>query len=367
MSEITTLTLHHPQGDTPIYVGAGALAACRPDLATWIEGRTVFVVASAKVRALHGGLLEEAMAGAAQGRGLDVPDGEEAKELGVAQRLWAEMLSGGGKRDSRVIAFGGGSVGDLTGFVAGCFLRGVEFVQVPTTLLAQVDAAVGGKTGINQPAGKNTIGLFYHPRMVVADTELLRTLPEPEIRSGLVEVLKMGIVSSIELFNRLEEKLGELLAGDAKALAPVVAAAIQGKIEIVERDPTEQGERRLLNLGHTLGHALETSMGYRALRHGEAVAYGTLFAIRLASRRGELDRATAERIRGLLSRFRLPELPELAAGELMEIIARDKKARESGLSWILPRQLGQCEIVADIAESEVLQELEPFLADPFVG
>jgi 3-dehydroquinate synthetase len=146
-----------------------------------------------------------------------------------------------------------------------------------------------------------------------------------------------------------------------------VAAAIRGKIEIVERDPTEKGERRLLNLGHTLGHALETALGYRALRHGEAVAYGTLFAVRLASRRGELDRATAERIRGLLTRFRLPELPELAAGELMEIIARDKKARESGLSWILPRQLGQCEIVDDIAESEVLQELEPFLADPFVG
>ncbi|MGB5817015.1 MAG: 3-dehydroquinate synthase [Thermoanaerobaculia bacterium] len=367
MSEITTLSLRHPLGDTPIHVGAGALAACRSELASWIEGRVVFVVANAKVRALHGGTLEEALAAAAQRYVLDVPDGEEAKELGVAQRLWAEMLSVGGKRDSRVVAFGGGSVGDLTGFVAGCFLRGVEFVQVPTTLLAQVDAAVGGKTGINQPAGKNTIGLFHHPRMVVADTELLRTLPDTEIRSGLMEVLKMGILSSTELFNRLEERLGDLLAGDSEALAPVVAAAIQGKIDIVERDPTEQGERRLLNLGHTLGHALETSMGYRTLRHGEAVAYGTLFAVRLASRRGELDQTTADRIRGLITRFQLPELPDLAAGELMEIIARDKKARESGLSWILPRQLGRCEIVDDIAESEVLQELEPFLADPYVG
>jgi 3-dehydroquinate synthase len=348
-------------------VGAGALAACRSDLATWIEGRTVFVVANAKVQDLHGGLLGEALTRAAHQQVLEVPDGEEAKELGVAQRLWAEMLSAGGKRDSRVIAFGGGSVGDLAGFVAGCFLRGVEFLQIPTTLLAQVDAAVGGKTGINQAAGKNTIGLFHHPRMVVVDTELLRTLPEPEIRSGLMEILKMGILSSTELINRLEEKLGDLLAGDAQVLAPVVAAAIQGKIDIVEQDPTEKGERRLLNLGHTLGHALETSMGYRALRHGEAVAYGTLFAVRLASRWGELDRTTADRIRGLLTRFRLPELPELAAGELMEIIARDKKARESGLSWVLPRQLGQCEIVDDIAESEVLQELEPFLADPFVG
>lgn len=367
MSAITTLSLRHPQGDTPIHVGAGALAACRPDLAAWIEGRTVFIVAPARVRELHGEQLEETLAAAAHRHCLEVPDGEEAKELRVAERLWAEMLTSGGKRDSRVIAFGGGSVGDLTGFVAGCFLRGVEFLQVPTTLLAQVDAAVGGKTGINQPAGKNTIGLFHHPWKVVADTELLGTLPAPEIRSGLMEVLKMGILSSPELFTRLEDGLEDLLAGDPQALAPAVAAAIQGKIDIVERDPTEKGERRLLNLGHTLGHALETALGYRALRHGEAVAYGTLFATRLALRRGQLDPAIADRIGGLIGRFRLPELPAVATRDLIEIMARDKKARESGLSWILPRGLGECEIVADIAESEVLQALEPFLTDPFVG
>ena len=367
MSEITTLNLRHPEGDTPIHVGGGALAACRADLAAWVEGRNVFVVTSAPVGALHGEALEAVLAGAARRHLLEVPDGEEAKELDVARHLWAEMLAGGGKRDSRVIALGGGSVGDLTGFVAGCFLRGVEFLQVPTTLLAQVDDAVGGKTGINQPAGKNTIGLFHHPWRVVADTELLRTLPESEMRSGLMEVLKMGILSSAELFDRVEGSLEDLLAGDPEALAPAVAAAIQGKIDIVERDPIERGERRLLNLGHTLGHALETSMGYGALRHGEAVAYGTLFAVRLAGRRGGLDPVTGERIRGLISRFRLPELPAVAAGELMQIIARDKKARESGLSWILPRRLGECEIVTDIGESEVLQELEPFLADPFVG
>jgi 3-dehydroquinate synthase len=367
VSALTTLSLHHPQGDTPIHVGAGALAACGSDLASWTEGRTVFVVASAKVRALHRSKLDQALAGAAHRHLLDVPDGEEAKELGVAKQLWAEMLSAGGKRDSRIIAFGGGTVGDLAGFVAGCFLRGVEYLQVPTTLLAQVDAAVGGKTGLNLPAGKNAVGLFNHPWAVVADTELLRTLPDPEIRSGLTEVLKMGILSSPELFGRLEEELGDLLSGDPEALAPVVAAAAQGKIDIVERDPTEKGERRLLNLGHTLGHALETSMGYRALRHGEAVAYGTLFAVRLAIRRGGLDRTTAGRIRGLFTKFRLPELPEVSAPEVMEIIGRDKKARESGLSWVLPRELGRCEIVSDIEESEVLEELEPFLADPFVG
>jgi 3-dehydroquinate synthase len=367
VSEITTLCLHHPLGETPLRVGAGALAACRPDVESWIEGKTVFVVSSDEVWSLHGGLLEEPLAAAARRHVLEIPDGEEAKELGVAERLWAEMLAAGGKRDSRVIALGGGSVGDLSGFVAGCFLRGVEFLQVPTTLLAQVDAAVGGKTGINQVAGKNTIGLFYHPWMVVADTELLQTLPESEIRSGLMEVLKMGILSSPELFARVEEGLEDLLAADPQALAPAVAAAIRGKIEIVERDPTEKGERRLLNLGHTLGHALETSTGYGALRHGEAVAYGTLFALRLAGGTGKLDPTTAERIRRLLARFRLPELPAVAAGELMQIIARDKKARESGLSWILPRELGRCEIVADISESQVLQEMVPFLADPFVG
>jgi len=202
---------------------------------------------------------------------LEVADGEAAKTVESAAGLWNRMLAAEGKRDSRVVAFGGGSAGDLAGFAAGCFLRGLEFVQIPTTLLAQVDAAIGGKTGVDLPGGKNTVGLFHHPALVVCDTAILPTLPRGELRSGLVEVIKMAALLDLELLALVEEHLDLLLAGDAAALGPVVAGAAAAKIGVVECDPTEQGDRRLLNFGHTLGHALES---VRGLRHGEAVALG---------------------------------------------------------------------------------------------
>ena len=189
MSDVTRLELSHPSGVTRLASGPGALAATAAETGDWLADRTVFVVTSPTVRELHGGLLETTLAPARRTTVLEVPDGEVAKELAEAERLWRDMLAAGGKRDSRVVAFGGGSVGDLAGFVAGGFLRGVEVVQVPTTLLAQVDASVGGKTGVNLPGAKNSVGLFHHPRAVVADTRVLATLPAAEIRSGLAEVI----------------------------------------------------------------------------------------------------------------------------------------------------------------------------------
>ena len=274
------------------------------------------------------------------------------------------MLAAGGKRDSRLLAFGGGSVGDLGGFAAGCFLRGIEFVQVPTTLLAQVDAAVGGKTGVDLPGGKNTVGLFHHPRWVVSDTSVLATLPREELRSGMVEVVKMVALLDPDLFVRLEERMETLLAGDPAALGPVVTAAAAAKIGVVERDPTEQGDRRLLNFGHTLGHAIEAACGYIGLRHGEAVGYGILFALRLALSRG-LDRRTAERIHALILRLGLPPLPELDPETLLAAMARDKKALESGLVWVLPRTLGEGWMANGVPSQEVQAELRTFLRHPF--
>jgi 3-dehydroquinate synthase len=293
-----------------------------------------------------------------------VEEGEGAKNVSTAERLWNEMLDAGGKRDSRVIAFGGGSVGDLAGFAAGCFLRGIEFVQIPTTLLAQVDAAIGGKTGVDLPGGKNTVGLFHHPRRVVADTSLLPTLSRGELRSGLVEVVKMAALLDPPLLARVEENLETLLAGDPGALEPVVAAAAAAKIGVVHRDPTEQGDRKLLNFGHTLGHALESAGGYSGLRHGEAVAYGLLFVLRLAARRG-LARDLGPRLAALLARFDLPPLPSAMPEELLAHMARDKKAREKGLTWVLPAALGEGRMADDVPSEEVLSELGPFLADPF--
>lgn len=364
MSFYRALTLRHPAGVTPVLVGENAISTALPDLSRWLQGRTVFVVSSAPILALHGERLEPLRSAAARWVVLEVEDGEAAKTVGTAERLWNAMLEAGGKRDSRVLAFGGGSVGDLAGFVAGCFLRGLEFVQIPTTLLAQVDASIGGKTGVDLPGGKNTVGLFHHPAMTVCDTALLPTLPREELRSGLVEVIKMAALLDPELFVRVEEDLDPLLAGDPAALGPVVAGAAAAKIGVVERDPEEHGERRLLNFGHTLGHAIESSCAYAGLRHGEAVAYGILFALRLAGPRG-LDPDLAGRLRTLLGRLGLPPLPPLDPAGLIALMARDKKAREGGLVWVLPARWGEGIMTSGVPWEEVSAELAELLRNPF--
>jgi len=360
------LTLRHPRGETPVVSGHGALDATGRELSTWLAGRTVFLVTTPRVHELHGRRLAELEEPAARWEVLEVPEGEGAKSVATANRLWNRMLEAGGKRDSRLLAFGGGSVGDLGGFVAGCFLRGIAFVQLPTTLLAQVDAAIGGKTGVDLPGGKNTVGLFHHPFRVVEETGFLVTLPRAELRSGLVEVVKMALLLDPALLERTEAELPRLLEGDPVALGPVVASAAAAKIGVVERDPVEKGERKLLNFGHTLGHAIEASLGYDGLRHGEAVAYGILFALRLAELRG-LDAGVSRRMRDLLARFGLPPLPPLDPSALMDHMGRDKKARESGLAWVLPTALGHGEVVEDLEPRRVGRELEAFLRDPWAG
>ena len=374
---LTELTLAHAAGTTPLVIGPGALAAAADRLAPWLAGRTLFVLSAPPVRALHGERLQALAAAAAQRVDLDAPDGEAAKRVTVAERLWERMLEAGGRRDSRLVAFGGGSVGDLGGFVAGCFLRGIEWAALPTTLLAQVDASIGGKTAVDLPGGKNTVGLFHHPAAVVADVDLLATLPRRDLAGGLVESIKMALVLDADLFVRLERDLEALLAADPAALAAVVAASAAAKVGVVESDEREAGRRRLLNLGHTLGHAVESALGYSpagdGLTHGEAVAYGLLFALRLAERRG-LDAAEPElfaRVRRLVARLGLPPLPagRLDAGDLVSRLGRDKKARRQGLVWVLPRCLGdgraEGEMVASLGAGEVRAEVARFLAEPF--
>ncbi len=361
-------SLRHPRGRTRILIGAGLLTGSdlAEILAPWLSGRTLFVVSSEPIRRLHGVSLAKLTAAAGRRVDLDVPDGEVAKSLEHAGELWNAMLAAGGKRDSRLLTFGGGSVGDLGGFVAGCFLRGIEYVQVPTTLLAQVDAAVGGKTAVDLPGGKNTVGLFHHPEWVLADTSVLSTLPEGEIRSGLVEVVKMAALLDPALLTRVEADLPRLLTGDAEALGPVVAAAAHAKAKVVEADPAEGDLRRILNFGHTLGHAIEGALAYETLRHGEAVAYGLLFASRLAVRRGSA-RELEGRLRALLRRFELPPLPALDASELVAFMGRDKKALEGGLVWVLPKELGLGEMVSGIGREQIETELDLFLRDPWAG
>jgi 3-dehydroquinate synthase len=357
---VERFTLRHPRGTTAIVAGAGALEAAAAELAAAVAGRALFVVSAAPILLLHAGALAPLRAAARRAAVLEVPDGEAAKTVGEAERLWRRLAELGGKRDSVVAAFGGGSVGDLAGFAAGAFLRGVDLLQIPTTLLAQVDAAVGGKTGVDLPEAKNAVGLFHHPRMVVCEAALLATLPSEELRSGLVEALKTGAVLDATLVERIERDLPRLLAGDPAALGPVAVAAARAKAALVESDPEEAGSRQLLNLGHTLGHALETAIGYGRLRHGDAVAHGIAFAVRLAARRG-LDAAWGARLEALIARLEVPPLPPLAAGALLPLLARDKKASEAGLVWVLPVSPGRAERTRGVAAAEVAEELERFL------
>jgi 3-dehydroquinate synthase len=358
------LALEAPPGESRMWLGAGALAAARGELDGWCEGRSVFVVATPRVLALHRAALA-ALGAAKRLEILEVPEGEAAKTLEVAGRLWQELLVRGLKRDGRIVGFGGGSVGDLAGFVAATALRGVDFALWPTTLLAQVDASIGGKTAIDLPAGKNTVGAFHLPRFVVAEAEWLGTLEAAEARAGWVEAIKKALAFDGDLFARFEAT-SDLERGFAPQLVPLLVDAAAHKLDVVRRDPYEAGDRKLLNLGHTLGHAIETASEAGSLRHGECVLYGMLFALRLSVARG-LAVADAARVRRLLARLEPPALLQTFTVEsLQTLMARDKKAAEGGITWVLPRAIGRAELEV-VTAHEVAALLPAFLADPWAG
>jgi 3-dehydroquinate synthase len=367
---VERLALRYPGGVTHLFHGEGALAFAGDELVPWLAGRRAFVVTTPAVWRLHGADLAPLLAAAAGVEVLEVPEGEPAKTLAEAERLWRQMLRAGGKRDSRLLAMGGGSVGDLGGFVAGAFLRGIGCVQLPTTLLAQVDAAIGGKTAVDLPEAKNSVGLFHHPFAVVADTRWLATLDARQRRAGLVEVIKMAFLLDAPLFERVEAKLFDLLAGEGAALAAVVPAAAAAKAAVVERDPKEDGERALLNFGHTLGHALEAAAGYSGLLHGEAVAWGMLFALRLAASRG-LEPGAGRRLAAVVRGLALPPMPEVGVEELLAFLGRDKKAREGAgpgtapsVGWVLPQAVGRGRWGVRVPAEELEAALAAFLAEP---
>jgi 3-dehydroquinate synthase len=261
-----------------------------------------------------------------------------------------------------LVAFGGGVVGDMTGFLAAIYMRGVPYVQVPTTLLAQVDSSIGGKTGSNLAAGKNLIGSFHHPLDVLADTDLLATLPAAELRAGLQESVKAGVIYDAKLFAYLERNADAVLAGDAKALTHVVAASVRVKADVVANDERESGLRMILNYGHTLGHAIEAATGYKQLLHGEAVGWGSIAATRLGWMRGMIGERDAERIIALILRYGPLSSFRATAEKLVALTASDKKNRSGTLSFVLPKKIGVVEIVRDVTKDEMLAAAEGMLA-----
>jgi 3-dehydroquinate synthase len=269
-------------------------------------------------------------------------DREHEKRLATVQEIARQLIRAGADREAILVAVGGGVVGDVAGFVAATYLRGVRLVHVPTTLVAQVDSAIGGKTGVNLPEGKNLVGAFYHPKVIVVDPDLLSTLPHREYRSGLYEVIKYGVIADLPLFIYLWQKMPALLRRDPAALAYVIPRCIRFKAQIVERDERESGLRQVLNFGHTFGHALEAFTGYRRFLHGEAVAWGMIAATAFALASGRLSLRDGFGIISLIGEVGpLPPLPTIPATKLHRLLAGDKKSRGGEVRWVLPRRIGK--------------------------
>jgi 3-dehydroquinate synthase len=350
-------------GDRPyrIEIGDGLLRDGAA-LAAHVRGRHVFVVSDTHVGPLYARMLADAL----QAQRTDarvivscIPAGESAKTLERFSELLRELADFGATRDACIVALGGGVVGDLAGFVAACWMRGIDCLQVPTTLLAMVDSAVGGKTAVDLPQGKNLVGAFHPPRAVFADTSTLRTLPDRELRAGLAEVVKYGAIRDAGFLDWLEQHVDALLLRDGDALADAIARSCAHKADIVARDPFERGERALLNFGHTFAHAIEAEQGYGGFNHGEAVAVGMVCAARLSARLDMATDADAERLAALLQRFGLPTAlpPGLASDALLARMRLDKKATAGTLRFILWHGPGAADIIEGVPDADVREVL----------
>ncbi len=351
-----TLTVSLSERSYPIYIDAGLLSG---DLIRrHVRASQVMVVTNETIAPLY---LDKVLL-RLDGLKVDtvvLPDGERYKSLTVLETVFDALLDKRHARTTTLVALGGGVIGDMTGFAAACYQRGVDFIQVPTTLLAQVDSSVGGKTAVNHPRGKNMIGAFYQPQAVVIDTDVLATLPAREFGAGLAEVIKYGLIRDAEFFGWLESNMAALMARDPAALAYAIERSCQNKADVVAADETEQGDRALLNLGHTFGHAIETATGYSEWLHGEAVAVGMLMAAEFSARLGWFDAAELPRIQALLKAAALPlQPPAMTAQQFLDLMALDKKVHDGQLRLVLMKQIGKAVVSADYPGEMLRQYLE---------
>ncbi len=341
----------------PIFIGAGAMEQAE-ELNRAIPARDVLLVTNTTVGPLYADKLAAALA-PRRCVEVELPDGETHKTLANVTRMLDILIANRFGRDACVVALGGGVVGDMAGFAAACYQRGIAFVQVPTTLLAQVDSSVGGKTGVNHPGGKNLIGAFHQPAAVFADTNSLDTLPDRELRAGLAEVIKYGLIVDRGFFDWLEAHATELLARNPEALAHAIRRSCEIKAEIVGRDEREQGERALLNLGHTFGHAIESATNYSTWLHGEAVGAGMLLAADMSKRLGWVTEADVERVEGILRRFGLPvDVSALPAAALAEKMKIDKKVAAGRIRLVLLKAIGKSVVTGDYADAALRETLQ---------
>jgi 3-dehydroquinate synthase len=350
---MTQINVNTASGSYAVICRRGALAHAGVAVTGLLENTGVYLLSSPRVWKLWGPKLERSFRAQGGAKHILFDDGERAKTLRTVERVCRDLARAGADRQSLIVALGGGVVGDVAGFVAASYARGVRVVQVPTTLMAQVDSAIGGKTGVNLPEGKNLVGAIYQPRLVVADPHVLRTLPEREFRAGMYEVVKYAVLGDAEMFAQLERGIARL-SRSSLLLDEVIARCVRIKAEIVSQDERESGPRQALNLGHTFGHAIEQLTHYERFLHGEAVGWGLIAAAELAARRGMLSDADASRIVRLVLRAGpLPAIKGIAATPLWEAMRTDKKARAGRLRFILPTRIGAVEAVDDVTAESV--------------
>jgi len=353
MSIPATISVELGARSYPIVIGSGLLGRGF-DLQPYLAGADCLIVSNETVAPLYLDKLKQSL-GDCVVESISLPDGEAFKTVDTATSVLDKLVSAAASRDTTVIALGGGVVGDIAGFAAACYMRGVAFVQVPTTLLAQVDSSVGGKTGVNHAQGKNLIGAFHQPRVVLIDTETLDTLPDRELRAGMAEVIKHGAIADPEFFGWLEENMQALLARDPEALAHAVRRSCEIKADVVAADERETGRRAILNFGHTFGHAIERCQGYGEWLHGEAVAAGMVMAARLSG----LGPADVSRLQALIDVAGLPNgPPSIGAAAMLAAMGMDKKVLQNKMRFVLLNALGDARVTSEYDEARLLQILE---------
>jgi len=348
-----------PSRSYEVLIGSGLLARAGECLGRFLETRRAFVVTVPPVRRRWAKvLLQSLSASGIETFTLEMPDGERAKRLSTLENLAEKLVKQGADRGVTLIALGGGVVGDVTGFLASIYMRVVDVIQIPTTVLAQVDAAIGGKTGVNLMSGKNLLGTFHQPRAVLVDPSVLETLPSREYHAGLYESLKCGVIGDPGLFRLFEDRRREILDRDPAVIEKVIADSVRLKASVVTADEREGGLRQVLNFGHTIGHALEAETRYTQLLHGEAVAWGMIAATHIALSTGKLDSVTAGRISNSILGFgRLPRM-ELKTANILKRLRSDKKTRQGVVHFVLPREIGKVEIASDVPEAIIRSAID---------
>lgn len=344
-----------------ILIGRNLLAGVGQFIPESIQARRAVIVSNPSVYKLYGAAVSAGLAShALQTHVVEIPEGEIHKTLKSAEHLYDRLIEERCDRQTLLVALGGGVIGDLTGFVAATYQRGVPYIQIPTTLLSQVDSSVGGKTAVNHPRGKNLIGAFYQPRVVVIDIDCLKSLPPEEFRAGLAEVIKYGVIADPELFAYLETHAEKILEQDTECLTHIIETSCAIKAGVVERDETESNYRMILNFGHTIGHAIEALTSYSKFKHGEAIAIGMVYAAKLSRQMGKCSAEVVARIQALVKRLGLPhQLPEFPSQDYIDTMRLDKKARDNKIKFILARAIGSVEIVDSIPEPEFHKVLHP--------